>query len=167
MPKTYLRAARAAAFAAVLGCAGQAGAVCWSEASAAAASIRDLQSRLMVGTLRCNALGLDITEPYNRFVRANRVSLQSANAAIKAQLAADGAATAERRYDSFTTALANQYGAAATTGEVCAELANLALEASEAAGDKALLLELAERYEERPELPDGRCPAPLAAIVLD
>ena len=167
MRHSYLRAGRAAALAAALGFAGQAGAVCWSEASAAAATIRDLQSRLMVGTLRCNAFGLDITEPYNRFVRSNRESLQAANATIKAQLAADGPASAERRYDSFTTALANQYGAAATSGEVCAELANLAVEAAEAAGDQQLLVALAERYEPRPALPDGRCSLPLALIALD
>jgi hypothetical protein len=167
MVNSYLRIGRMAALAAALGVAGKAGAVCWNETSAAAATIRDLQSRLMVGTLRCNAYGLDITEPYNRFVRSNRVSLQAANAAIKAQLAADGAASAEQRYDSFTTALANQYGAAATSGEVCAELANLALEAAEAAGDQHALVALAERYEARPALPDGRCAVPLASISLD
>ena len=36
---------------------------CWSEADVDAAKIRDLQSRLMVATLRCQAAGVDVTRP--------------------------------------------------------------------------------------------------------
>jgi hypothetical protein len=148
--------------AAVCGAA-RAEAGCWDERSAAAAKIRDLQSRLMVGTLQCRAFGHDMLESYNGFVRANRSSIQAANAAIKAQLASDGAEAAERRYDSFTTALANSYGAAATSDESCAGLSVLAGDAAAAAGDIGRLLELADRVDSRPELPGGRCPISFAA----
>lgn len=140
-------------------------AACWDERSAAAAKIRDLQSRLMVGTLQCRAVGHDILESYNGFVRANRSSIQAANATIKAQLATDGAATAERRYDAFATALANSYGAAATSDEVCVGLAALADDAAAAAGDIPRLIELADRIDSRPDLPGGRCPISFAATA--
>ena len=38
-----------------------AGDACWSEADMDAAKVRDLQSRLMVATFRCNAAGVDVT----------------------------------------------------------------------------------------------------------
>lgn len=154
-----------AAMAAAFGSAARAEAGCWDQRSAAAASIRDLQSRLMVGTLQCRAYGRDILDSYNGFVRANRSSIQAANAAIKAQLATDGADTAERRYDAFATALANSYGATATSDEGCAGLAVLAEDAAAAAGDIGRLLELADRVETRPELPGGRCPISFAATA--
>src|SRR3954469_13964992 len=58
---------------------------CWDEHETAAAKIRDLQSRLMVATLRCRAIGIDVLTAYNDFVRVNRSTLQEANGVIKAQ----------------------------------------------------------------------------------
>src|SRR6185369_5742597 len=58
---------------------------CWNPTQVAAAKVRDLQSRLMVATLRCQAMGADVTDAYNRFVRANRETIQGANAVLLAQ----------------------------------------------------------------------------------
>ena len=33
---------------------------CWNQTQVAAAKVRDLQSRLMVATLRCQAMGVDV-----------------------------------------------------------------------------------------------------------
>ncbi len=55
---------------------------CWDRTHAAAAKIRDLQSRLMVATMRCQALGIDITGSYNEFVKTNRTTIQAANKVI-------------------------------------------------------------------------------------
>ena len=150
----------------LVGLSAEAAAGCWGSRSEAGAKVRALQSMLMVGTLRCRAFGLDITQPYNLFVVANRTTLQEANAMIKAHLAAEAPALAERRYDSFTTALANRYGDADTSREVCGTLAGLALEASEAGGFEALAA-MAERAEVDPLLPGGRCSAGLSAVVLE
>ncbi|HEX8573406.1 MAG TPA: hypothetical protein VF759_11710 [Allosphingosinicella sp.] len=134
---------------------------CWDEHETAAAKIRDLQSRLMVATLRCRAIGIDVLGAYNDFVRINRSTLQEANGVIKAQFDRGYGPEGQRFYDSFTTALANFYGADATSGPVCDETAAIAAEAALAEGDMARLLDLADRTGRSPELPGGICPASL------
>ena len=67
------RAARlAGAMAICMPATAQAQAGCWNQTQVAAAKVRDLQSRLMVATLRCAAMGQDVAAAYNRFLAANR-----------------------------------------------------------------------------------------------
>jgi hypothetical protein len=130
---------------------------CWNQQQAAAAKVRDLQSRLMVATLRCQAMGVSVLAPYNDFVRQNRDTLQAANGVIKAQFDAfygkDGAAG----YDHFATGLANRYGGDATNDQICGDTAAAAQEAADAAGDIGKLLDIADRFGPAPELPGGEC----------
>ena len=134
---------------------------CWNEHETAAAKIRDLQSRLMVATLRCRAIGIDVLTAYNDFVRINRSTLQQANGVIKAQFDQGYGREGQRFYDSFTTAMANEYGGDATTGEVCDETAAIAAEAVLAEGDVGRLVDLADRTGRSPNLPGGVCPVTL------
>jgi hypothetical protein len=136
---------------------------CWDQHETAAAKIRDLQSRLMVATLRCRAIGIDVLTAYNDFVRINRSTLQEANGVIKAQFDRGYGLDGERFYDSFTTAMANHYGADETSGTVCEETAEIAAEAAAADGDVARLVDLADRTGGSPELPGGVCPITLTA----
>lgn len=136
---------------------------CWDQHETAAAKIRDLQSRLMVATLRCRAIGIDVLTAYNDFVRINRSTLQEANGVIKAQFDRGYGREGQRFYDSFTTAMANHYGADATSGAVCEETAAIAAEAVAAEGDVVRLVELADRTGGSPELPGGVCPVTLTA----
>ena len=136
---------------------------CWDEHETAAAKIRDLQSRLMVATLRCRAIGIDVLTAYNDFVRINRSTLQEANGVIRAQFDRGYGREGQRFYDSFTTAMANRYGADSTSGEVCEETAAVAAEAVAAEGDVVRLVELADRTGGSPELPGGICPITLTA----
>ena len=141
---------------------------CWDQNHEAAAKIRDLQSRLMVATLRCRAFGIDVLPQYNDFVRVSRSTIQGANGLIKDQFrAAGGEAQAQQGYDSFTTALANAYGGDATNAEVCAETAATAAEAVAAAGDVGRLLDIADRAGKGPELPGGRCPIVFASAKTE
>ncbi|HEX8448727.1 MAG TPA: hypothetical protein VF652_03955 [Allosphingosinicella sp.] len=136
---------------------------CWDQHETAAAKIRNLQSRLMVATLRCRAMGIDVSTAYNDFVLINRSTLQEANGVIRAQFDSGYGAEGQRFYDSFATALANRYGADATSDSVCEETAATAAEAVAAKGDVALLVDLAERVAGSPELPGGVCPITLTA----
>jgi hypothetical protein len=138
---------------------------CWSHQEAAAARVRDLQSRLMVATMRCHAIGIDLTAVYNDFVRINRPTLQAANGLIKAQFAAGYGEDGETYYDRFATALANEYGDDPTTAEICAETAMAAVEAADAQGDVTSLLGLADRLGASPALPGGQCPVSFSALA--
>lgn len=134
---------------------------CWDEHETAAAKIRDLQSRLMVATLRCRAIGIDVLTEYNDFVRINRTTLQQANGVIKAQFDQGYGREGPRAYDSFTTAMANEYGGDATSDAVCDETAAIAAEAVLAEGDVGRLVDLADRTGRSPQLPGGVCPVTL------
>jgi hypothetical protein len=136
---------------------------CWDEHETAAAKIRDLQSRLMVATLRCRAIGIDVLTAYNDFVKINRATLQEANGVIKAQFDRGYGREGPTAYDSFTTAMANEYGADATDQSVCDQTAAIAAEAALAEGDVGRLVDLADRTGPSPELPGGVCPVTLTA----
>jgi hypothetical protein len=140
----------------------QAAMACWGPQQAAAAKLRDLQSKLMVATMRCQAMGLDVLGAYNDFVRVNRTTIQAANGVIRAQFAAGHGAEGEDYYDRFTTALANEYGDDPTDDAVCEATAGIAAEAAAAQGDVTMLLDLADRLGPTPQLPGGECPISFA-----
>ena len=130
---------------------------CWNETQAAAARVRDLQSRLMVATLRCRAMGFDITPAYNQFVVQNRLTIQDANDIILTQFRAGFGWEADRQYDRFTTMLANTYGGDETDPRICGQTEALADEAADAKGDANRLVALADRIGAPPRLPGGVC----------
>jgi hypothetical protein len=164
MRRTILKGAAGLAAAALLCAAPADAAGCWRPEGAVAAKVRDLQSRLMVATLRCRAIGADIEGAYGNFVRSNREAIQSANRVLKAQFAT-GDKIGERAYDSFATALANQYGGDPTTDDLCRGFAAAAEDAAAAGGDVARLLAVAERLGPPPPLPGGECPVGFIAAM--
>ncbi len=131
---------------------------CWNETQVAAAKVRDLQSRLMVATLRCQAMGQNVSEAYNRFVRANMTALQGANGVLMAQFRAGyGGPQGQVQYDRFATALANIYGDDQTDRTVCAQTVALAEEAAAAGGDVEQLVAIEDRLGFASPLPGGQC----------
>jgi hypothetical protein len=135
----------------------QAQAGCWNQTQVAAAKVRDLQSRLMVATLRCSAMGVNVAAAYNRFLAANRETIRGANAVLMNQFQAVHGRQAQVQYDRFTTALANIYGDDATSGPVCADTVVLAEEAAEAGGDVDTLVAIEDRLGFVSALPGGQC----------
>ncbi|MGF1550860.1 MAG: hypothetical protein ACFBQW_10105 [Sphingomonadaceae bacterium] len=137
---------------------------CWDETRAAAAEVRDLQLRLMVGTLRCQAKGIDVSDAYNRFMLANRITVRDANRVIMDQFLAGYGSEAHYYHDRFDTALANVYGGYETDASGCAETQALADEATGAGGDPAALIEIAKRVGTARALPGGRCAISFASV---
>ena len=159
---------KAAAAALVLAClTGQAQAAandCWSHKEIAAAKIRNLQTMLMVAALRCNASRVDVLAGYNAFVRANRATIVNANGSLKSYFARhSGAAVGQRRYDRFTTALANGFGAGASDTDSCSRMAEIAYDAESSRGSADQLLAIADRERLQPMLPTLNCPLTFAA----
>jgi hypothetical protein len=137
---------------------------CWTPTQVAAAKVRDLQSRLMVATLRCSAMGVNVAAAYNRFLAANRGTIQAANSVLMGQFEAVHGRQAQVQYDRFTTALANIYGDDATSQSVCADTALLAEEAAAANGDVDLLIAIEDRLGFVSALPGGQCSVSFASI---
>ena len=137
---------------------------CWSRQEISAAKIRNLQSMLMVAALRCNASRVDVLAGYNAFVRANRAALVSANDSLKSYFTRhSGAAVGQRRYDRFTTALANGFGAGASDTASCSRMADIAYDAESGRGSAEQLLVIADRERLQPMLPTLNCPMTFAA----
>ena len=130
---------------------------CWNPTQVAAAKVRDLQSRLMVATLRCSAMGENVAAAYNRFLAANRETIRGANAVLLGQFQAVHGRQAQAQYDRFATALANIYGDDATSRSVCAETVVLAEEAAAAGGDIDALVAIEDRLGFVSALPGGQC----------
>jgi hypothetical protein len=131
---------------------------CWSEADMDAAKIRDLQSRLMVATLRCQGAGVDVTAAYNHFVIANRATLQGINGVLMSRFRSDASdAEAQVQYDRYATALANAYGGDTTNRRVCDNSARLAEEAAGAEGNVGRLVALHSLTGMPPPRPGDAC----------
>jgi hypothetical protein len=130
---------------------------CWNDTQLAAAKVRDLQSRLMVASLRCQAMGVDVTAAYNRFVQANMATIRGANGVIMGQFRTAYGSQAQTHYDRFATALANIYGDDATDPEICAETSVIADEAASANGDIRQLVAIEDRLGFSSTLPGGQC----------
>lgn len=141
-------------------------AACWTRDEAAAAGVRQLQSMLMVTALRCQAGGEGMMADYNQFVSANRTAIVAENERIRAHfIHAQGVLPGERAYDSFTTSMANGYGAGAGAPRSCRMAASLAHEASGMGGSREGLLMLVSRLGLEARLPEGRCEGPASLGV--
>ncbi len=131
---------------------------CWNAEEASAATVRELQSMLMVAALRCQVSGHAMMAEYNRFVVSNRSAIGAMNDRLKAHfIRSMGPVAGQRGYDSFTTSMANGYGAASSGSEVCATAASLAREASMMENSVDGLLLLADRQGLVARLPEGLC----------
>lgn len=139
---------------------------CWDTEQASAARIRDLQSKMMVATMRCHVIGIDVATAYNAFIRTNRARLESINGTIKARFAGQFGSGGQFHYDKFTTSLANAYGADRTDAAVCASMTEAAREAETIGGDIVRLLELADRVGSAPTLPGGRCNIAIPPVTM-
>lgn len=152
----------AATIALCTGIAAQAAPSCWQDHEVSAARMRQMQTMLMVATLRCRAAHLDISEDYNAFMTAQGATVSAANLVIKQHFAQAGGTQAD--YDHFATSLANGYGDDETDQASCADAAALAHEAMAATEAGALDRVAAARLFPA-AMPGGMCSAPAAAAV--
>jgi hypothetical protein len=133
-------------------------AACWNVEDRSAALIRELQTHIFVGVLRCKISDPSIVEAYSRFLRANHDVISRASARLKEHFARSGApAVGQRAYDSFTSNMANSFGSAANGVEACARIAKLADEGALSEGSREFLLLLADRESLAASLPGGLC----------
>jgi len=133
-------------------------AACWRSDEASAAGVRELQSMLMVAALRCQVAGHPMLGDYNDFVQSNRAAIGAMNDRLKAHfIHSFGPVGGQRAYDSFTTSMANGYGAASSGADVCGDADSLAREGAALHGSVEGLMLLAERQGLVAKLPEGLC----------
>lgn len=157
--KRHLAAALALA---ATGAAMPAQAQCWGVHDMQAASVRQMQTMLMVAALRCKAAGIDVSAEYNGFVTAQKETLAAEDMVIKRHFADAGGTQSD--YDHFTTALANGYGDGQTSEATCAEAAALAHDGATVASLVALET-MANARVFPAALPGGSCTAPATPVL--
>jgi hypothetical protein len=133
-------------------------ATCWNEAAAEAAAVRDMETMLMVGALRCRGESQAIIARYNGFIRGNRAALTQANDQLRAYFTASG--TGLNGYDRYVTSLANRYGGG--DGLNCQQIARVMEYAASGDGSYANLSGLAHDLDIEASLPGGRCTRQIA-----
>lgn len=140
----------------------QAQGACWATRDMQAASVRQMQTMLMVAALRCKAAGIDVSADYNSFVTVQKEALAAEDMVIKRHFANAGGTQSD--YDHFTTALANGYGDGQTSEASCAEASALAHDGA-AVASLAALESMANARIFPAALPGGSCEAPAAATL--
>ena len=149
----------AALAAAMMMQAASAQAACWNDDQAAAAKVREMETMLMVGSLRCRAQDQRLLGQYNAFIKGSRPALVLANDRLRAHFTTAGSGL--NGYDRYVTSLANRYGGG-TEGLSCHQL-SIALQAVTSRSQTlASLSELADAMDVRPGLPGGRCTVQVA-----
>lgn len=132
-------------------------AACWKSDEVQAAQVRDLDTMLMVGALRCRNGGDNFLSHYNHFVKASRPALIEVNDRLHAHFAASvGAARALTAYDSFVTRTANRYGAG-VAGLDCGDMADIVTAAIADGESFSALAALADRADVEPVLDGPLC----------
>lgn len=143
--------ATAAVILCVVSTTAQAQESCWQPHEVQAARVRDLQTLLMVGALKCNAPSYNTAGHYNNFVAQNRAILGGYNGVLKVRFMREhGVSEGQRAYDNFTTALANRHSSdadasAATFCQMVDSVVRMAANSTAAADIEALATGLTER----------------------
>ncbi len=140
--------------------AGAVQAKCWSESDVTAAKIRDMETMLMVASLRCRAGNPHMLSAYNAFVRQSRPALTRVNEQLRSHFAQSGGLNA---YDRYVTAIANRYGAGAD-GLDCGDFASILDAAAAEGGSFAGLARLADAAEIEPLNTGNRCTMAVASV---
>ena len=130
---------------------------CWKADQVAAAKVRDLETMLMVSSLRCRGNGGTMIARYNRFVVQARPALMQVNDTLRAHFSESvGAGRALNAYDGYVTRIANRYGAGAE-GLSCDDLSSITDAAVSERPSFQALTALAERAGVEPLLDGGAC----------
>ncbi len=157
--KSIARAAAVAVVIASTALAGSARAGCWSPQEVQSAHVRELDTMLMVASLRCRIAGRDFTEDYNGFVRENRPMLTRANDSLRDHFFSSGGLNA---FDRYVTRIANRYGGGADSMN-CKDFQTVLEDARDARGSLPKLLRLASNAGIQPNLPGGLCTTTIAS----
>jgi hypothetical protein len=132
---------------------------CWTSEAVDAAKVRDLETMLMVSSLRCRLGGHDFLSEYNAFVRSSRPALTEVNNALRTHFEGAGGLNA---YDRYVTGIANRYGGGAD-GLGCKDMRSI-LRAAKAEGNSFTgLVRLANDADVRPRVPGQQCASRIAS----
>ncbi|MET0363959.1 MAG: hypothetical protein ABW169_04840 [Sphingobium sp.] len=145
-----------AAMALTTASAGQA-ATCWNGERLAAARIAEFNTAMMVTTLRCSLINIDIRASYDAFIVNYKSRLQGADDTLKRQFEEPQGGAGEKNYHQFYTQIGNRYGAAKTDSAQCALFSAVAAELARAGRNDETLDKYAFALVPNPAISGERC----------
>ncbi len=129
---------------------------CWSSDRVAAARIAEFNAAMMVTTLRCSLISVDIKAGYEAFIVHYKKRLNDADDLLRKQFEEPGAG-GEKSYHAFYTQIGNRYGAAKTDSAQCALFSAVATELANAGTNPEVLDKYAGALVPAPSITGERC----------
>lgn len=140
---------------------------CWDAPSIGAARISELETMLMVTSLRCRAKGFDFHESYERFADTYKDAFGAAQTALRTHFGASGSEEGRRAYDSYLIGVANFYGIGKTDADTCHAFEAVNKELGGVAAKPGLIPLMAMEMVRDPQIAGTRCPAALVQSHID
>lgn len=134
------------------------GSDCWDAPSVGAARISELETMLMVVSLRCRAKGFDFHDSYERFAENYKAAFSAAQVTLKTHFGASGSEAGHRAYDSYLIGIANFYGTGKTDADTCHAFKVMNEELGGAAANPDLLPVIALEMVPDPRVAGAKCP---------
>ena len=131
-------------------------AACWSADQVAAAKVRDLDTMLMVASLRCRFTNVGVLTSYNAYVVRQRKALVAINDTLRNHYAGGDKKAAMNAYDNYVTKIANRYGAGAE-GLTCNDMQSIVEAMAAEQPQVDALVAVAERAGVKPYLDAEQC----------
>ncbi len=129
---------------------------CWNMERIAAARVAEFNAAMMVTTLRCSLISIDIKPSYEAFIVNYKKRLQGADDKLKRHFLDQGA-NGEKNYHQFYTQIGNHYGAAKTDTAQCALFAAVATELARSGDNEEVLDKYASALVPNPSVTGERC----------
>ena len=140
-------------------------AACWTAEQVSAAKVRDLDTMLMVASLRCRHTNVAVLTSYNSYVVKQRKALVQINDTLRSHYASGDKKAAMTAYDNYVTKIANRYGAGAE-GLGCDDMQSIVEAMGAEQPQVEALIAVAERAGVNPYLDAPMCERPFSGPAL-
>jgi|GEM_PF-2946362 len=134
----------------------QSASTCWDNEAVGAARVMEFQIAMMIATLRCTALNLDLEGDFKRFAESNKIVLKDADLRLKKQFGGTGRVS-HASYQNFQTTVSNRHSYRDPTVQTCTLFRDVAAELGKADTSAATLTSFANALIPEPWIEGDRC----------
>ena len=128
---------------------------CWTREGVSAARVAEFNAAMMVTTMRCALIDVDIKASYEAFVVQYKKRLHNADDQLERHFRDKGG---ESQYRHFYTLIGNRYGGMLTNGGRCALFSAVASDLAKSGSSDEVLDKYALALVPNPSINDTQCP---------
>ena len=134
----------------------QSATTCWDDDAVGAARIMEFQIAMMIATLRCTALNMNMEADFKRFADNNKTVLKEADTRLKKQFGGTGKAS-HVVYQNYQTRVSNQHSNRDSTIQTCTLFREVASELGKSETSAATVVSFANALVPEPWIDGTRC----------